>query len=178
MLFFLTLFLQNVKGWSAVGTGIAVLPWTLAFILAARAAPALSKQIGPRRLLIFAAALSAGGLYWLYHLGARSSYAAALLGPLAITGTGVGLQIMPAVSAAMARVRPEDSGAASSMLNISQRVGGAVGLAALGTVVWRTVAQHAGHHGVTTPAYRSSASTARSLSPPESCSWFSWLRWR
>ena len=75
----------------------------------------------------------------------HTTYLGGLLGPVLVTGTGLGLLFVPLSLVALSRVRDEDSGLASSLLNTGQQVGGAIGLAALGTVAWTTVANSTRH---------------------------------
>jgi EmrB/QacA subfamily drug resistance transporter len=149
--FFVTLFVQQVWGYSALRTGMAFLPLTAAMFAATGAATALVARIGARPLLLAGAAASAGGLYWLSRLAEHGTYLGGLLGPTLVTGIGLGLLFVPLQLLALARVPEADSGAAASLLNVGRQVGGAIGLAALGTVGWTVVADTA----------RASASAAR-----------------
>jgi hypothetical protein len=88
----------------------------------------------------------------------HSTYAAGLLGPGLVVGAGFGLLMVPLQLVALARVAEADSGAAASLLNASRQVGGAIGLAVLGTVAWTVVADTA--HAAAARA--TSATAARS----------------
>jgi MFS family permease len=138
--FFITLFVQDVWGYSALGTGVAFLPLTAVLLVASGAATALVPRIGARPLLLAGGAASAGGLYWLSRLTEHGTYAGGLLGPSLMTGAGLGLMFVPLPLVALARVAEADSGVAASLLNAGRQVGGAIGLAVLGTVAWSTVA--------------------------------------
>jgi hypothetical protein len=81
-------------------------------------------------------------MYWFSHLTVHSSYLGGLLGPMLVTSVGLGMLFVPLSLVALNRVRNEDSGVASSLLNTGQQVGGAIGLAALGTVTWTTVSDN------------------------------------
>ena len=88
-----------------------------------------------------------------------TTYVSGLLGPMLVTSTGLGMLFVPLSLVALSRVRAEDSGVASSLLNTGQQVGGAIGLAALGTVTWSAVASsvksqaaHAAAAGQAVPA--------------------------
>jgi hypothetical protein len=74
------------------------------------------------------------GMAWLSRITPGTTYLAGVLGPMILFGVGMGLAMVPLTTAALAGVRPEDSGAASSMVNVTQQVGGALGLAVLVTV--------------------------------------------
>jgi predicted MFS family arabinose efflux permease len=141
--FFVTLFVQEVWGYSALRTGVAFLPLTAAMLAASAAATALVPRIGARPLLLAGGAASAGGLYWLSRMTEHGTYAGGLLGPTLLTGVGIGLLIVPLQLVALARVAEADSGVAASLLNVGRQVGGSIGLAVLGTVAWTVVAGHA-----------------------------------
>jgi len=138
--FFLTLFVQNVLGFSPVRSGLAFLPFALTIVVVSGIVSAVIGRIGARPLLLAGGALTAGGMYWFSRITAHSGYAGGLLGPILVTAAGLGLLFVPLSLVAMHRVADHDSGAASSLLNTAQQVGGAVGLAAVGSVAWTTVA--------------------------------------
>ncbi len=119
---------------------MAFLPLTVAVLAASVAATPLVPRIGARPLLLAGAAVSAGGLYWLSRLTEHGTYAGGLLGPVLVTGAGLGLLFVPLPLVALARVAEADSGVASSLLNTGRQVGGSIGLAVLGTVAWTVVA--------------------------------------
>jgi EmrB/QacA subfamily drug resistance transporter len=141
--FFVNLFVQDVWGYSALRTGVAFLPLTVALLAASGAATALVARIGARPLLLAGGAASAGGLYWLSQVTEHSTYASGLLGPSLMTGAGLGLLFVPLPLVALTRVGEGDSGVASSLLNAGRQVGGSIGLAVLGTVAWTAVANGA-----------------------------------
>ena len=151
MFFFLTLFMQDVWGWSALLTGVAYLPMVTVIMVMAAVSTQLVPRIGARPLLLAASAISAGGMYWLSRITEHSTYAAGLLGPVLVTAVGLGLLFMPLTLTALSRVDDQDAGLASSLTNSGQIIGGSIGLAILGTVAWTVFA-----HSV-----RSSASAAR-----------------
>ena len=80
--------------------------------------------------MVTGTAMAAGGMYWFSHLTEHSSYLGGLLGPMLVTSVGMGMLFVPISLVALNRVRGEDSGVASSLLNTGQQVGGAIGLAA------------------------------------------------
>jgi EmrB/QacA subfamily drug resistance transporter len=134
MFFFLTQFLQNILGYSPLQTGEAFLPITIVLFVASQAtAKYLIERIGAKPLMVGGITLSAIGLLWLTQLSATSSYPS-LLASLLLFGTGNGLAFVPLTAAALAGVAPEDSGAASGLVNVMQQVGGSLGLAILVTV--------------------------------------------
>jgi EmrB/QacA subfamily drug resistance transporter len=140
MFFFLTLFMQTVWGYSALKTGIAYLPLTMAIIVASGVAAQLVTRFGALPLLLAGSAGLAGGLFWMSRISEHSSYLTGILGPTLVAAAGLGLLFVPLNLIAMSRVPDTDSGAASSLLNAGQQVGGSIGLAVLGTLAWTTVA--------------------------------------
>jgi EmrB/QacA subfamily drug resistance transporter len=140
LFFFLTLFLQTVLGYSAIRTGVAYLPFPAGLVTASAVASQLVPRVGPRPLILAGAAMVAGGIFWLSKLTEHASYFSQLLGPQLVSSFGLGLVFVPLALVALHKVAEQDSGVASSLLNTAQQVGGAIGLALLGTVAWTTVA--------------------------------------
>jgi len=162
--FFLTLFVQDVWGYSALRAGVAFLPLTAAVLASTAATTRLVPWIGARPLLLAGAAASAGGLYWLSRLTEHGTYADGLLGPLLVTGAGLGLLFVPLSLVALAGVAEADSGVAASVLNTGRQVGGSIGLAVLGTVAWTVVANSARAEGAAAARAASPVSSARAAS--------------
>ena len=140
MFFFLTLFVQNVWGYSALKTGVSYLPMVAMIMVASAAASQLVSRIGARPLMIAGSVLGTGGMIWLSRVTEHSTYAGGLLGPMMLTATGMGLLFVPISLVSLTKVADNDAGVASSLLNVGQQVGGALGLAILGTVAWSAVA--------------------------------------
>jgi EmrB/QacA subfamily drug resistance transporter len=140
MFFFLTLFLQDVWGYSALKTGIAYLPMISTVMVASGISSQLINRIGARPLMVAGTAIAAGGMFWLSRITENSHYASGLLGPMMVTALGMGLVFVPLSLVALAKVADNDAGVASSLLNTGQQVGGSIGLAILGTVAWSAVA--------------------------------------
>jgi EmrB/QacA subfamily drug resistance transporter len=138
--FFLVLFVQDVWGYSALRTGEAFLPLTVAMLAASATATALVSRTGPRPLLLAGGAAIGGGLYWLSRMTEHGTYAGGLLGPTLLAGAGFGLLVVPLQLTALGGVAGADSGVAASLLNAGRQVGGCIGLAVLGTVAWTVVA--------------------------------------
>ena len=143
MFFFLTLFIQQVWGYSPIQSGIAYLPFVGAILVATGLASQLVPRIGARPLMLIGAAMGTGGLFWLSRVTAHSTYVNGLLGAMIVTAFGFGLMFVPLSLIALSKVREEDTGVASSLLNTGQQVGGSIGLAILGTVAWSAVANNA-----------------------------------
>ncbi|MGA5900323.1 MFS transporter [Streptomyces venetus] len=140
LFFFLTLFMQSVLGYSAIQSGIAYLPFAVGVVAGSALASPLVARIGARPLILTGAAAVAAGTFWFSRLTEHSGYTGDLLGPLLLTSFGLGLVFVPLSLVSLHNVAERDSGVASSLLNTGQQVGGAVGLAVLGTVAWTAVA--------------------------------------
>ena len=141
--FFLTIFVQDVLGYSPMRSGVAFLPFAGTLVVISGLAGHLVARAGARPLMITGAAATSGGMYWFSHISVHTTYASGLLGPSLVTAAGLGLLFVPLSLVALTGVRDDDSGLASSLLNAGQQVGGAIGLAALGTVAWAAVANTA-----------------------------------
>jgi hypothetical protein len=140
MFFFLTIFVQTVWGYSALRTGTGYLPMVAAVMVMVWVSVKLVPRIGARPLLLAGSAAGAAGMFWLSRLSEHSTYAGGLLGPMLVTGAGLGMLSMPLTLVAMNKVDERDAGLASSLRNVGQQVGGSIGLAILGTVAWTVVA--------------------------------------
>jgi EmrB/QacA subfamily drug resistance transporter len=140
LFFFLTLFIQTVLGYSAIRSGISYLPFAVGVVIASALASQLVPRIGPRPLIVAGTAMVAGGMFWFSRVTEHAGYAGDLLGPQLVSSFGLGLVFVPLALVALHNVAERDSGVASSLLNTAQQVGGAIGLALLGTVAWTTVA--------------------------------------
>ena len=140
LFFFLTLFIQTVLGYSPIRAGIAFLPFAVGVVAASTLASPLVARIGPRPLILAGAAMVAGGTFWFSRLTEHAGYAGPLLGPMLVSSFGLGLVFVPLALVSLHNVAEQDTGVASSLLNTAQQVGGAVGLALLGTVAWTAVA--------------------------------------
>jgi EmrB/QacA subfamily drug resistance transporter len=160
MFFFLTLFVQHVWGYSALRTGVAYLPMVGMIMAMAGISTQLVPRVGARPLLIGASAISVGGMFWLSRINEHSTYVGGLLGPMLVTAAGLGLLFMPATLVALSRVADRDAGLASSLPNVGQQVGGAIGLAILGTVAWTVVADTARHSAAVAKAAAIAAAKA------------------
>ncbi|HUB71244.1 MAG TPA: MFS transporter [Acidimicrobiales bacterium] len=134
MWYFLSLYMQNVLGYSALRAGLAFLPMALAIVVGAQTASRILPKSGVRPLLFVGAALATAGFAWLTQVQAHSSYLAHIFGPGCIISLAIGLLFPALASAATAGVSYSEAGLASGVLNTSRQVGGSVGLAALATI--------------------------------------------
>jgi EmrB/QacA subfamily drug resistance transporter len=145
MFFFLTQFVQDILGFSPLAAGFAFLPMTLTVFGVSRAAPRLLPRFGSTRLMVAGMLPVIGGMAWLAQVSAQTTYLGGVLGPMLLIGAGMGLVFVPLTVVSLAGVAPADSGAASSMVNVTQQVGGSLGLAILITVfgtAYRNTARH------------------------------------
>jgi len=145
MFFFLTQFVQNVLGFSPLKAGLAFLPMTVAVFGSARAASRLLPRFGPKPLTVAGIAVTAVGMVWLAQVSATTSYAPGVLGPMLLFGIGIGFPFVALTLVALSGVEPRDTGAASSLVNVVQQVGGSLGLAILVTVFGSATRNAASH---------------------------------
>jgi predicted MFS family arabinose efflux permease len=145
MFYFLTQFVQEILGFSPLLAGISFLPMTGALFLVSRLSPRLLTRFGARTLMIAGLVPALAGMAWLSRISPGTGYAAGVLGPMLLLGAGMGVAFVPLTMASLAGVRPEHSGAASSMVNVTQQVGGSLGLAILVTAFSTSVRNAARH---------------------------------
>jgi predicted MFS family arabinose efflux permease len=151
MYFFVSLYLQEVAGFSPLRTGLAILPAGVMTLLGALAAPRLVARIGARVQLVVGPAISAIGLLWMSSLAFGEGYMSHMFGPLALFGLGIGITFVPMTLAATAGVPPSQSGLASGLINTTRQIGGAVGLAVLATLAAGTTrSDHSIGHSIQT----------------------------
>ncbi|HVF78881.1 MAG TPA: MFS transporter [Solirubrobacteraceae bacterium] len=134
MFFFLSRYMQEVLGYSALKAGLSYLPLALAIIGSAGAASVLVTKLGFKKVLITGMALVAIALVWLAQVPVDGSYLSNLLVPMVIAAIGLGFAFVPVTIAAVSGVSEDESGLASGLINTSQQIGGALGLAVLGTI--------------------------------------------
>jgi MFS family permease len=133
--FLAVLYLQRVLGYDAVGTGAAFLPISLTIgVLSLGFSARLNARFGPRNVLVPALAAIVVGLFLLSRVPVDGHYVADLLPAMVLLGIGGGLTFPALMTLAMSSAAPEDSGLASGLVNTTQQVGGALGLAILATV--------------------------------------------
>jgi len=134
MFFFLTLYLQQVLGYSALKTGVAYLPVSLTLIGASALASRLVDRFTPKPVLCFGLFVSTVGFVLLTRISGHSDYASHILPAMVVLGLGLGMAFVPITIAATNGVPTGDSGLASGLLNTTQQVGGSLGLAILSSV--------------------------------------------
>ena len=134
MFFLITLYLQQVLGQDALEAGLSYLPLAISIILAAGIAGQLVTRIGFKPVLVTGLLFVAVALAWFNQISPDGSYLADVLGPSILAGIGLGLSFVPVTIAAMSGTIPEEAGLASGLINTSQQIGGALGLAILASI--------------------------------------------
>ena len=123
---------------------------TAALFGVSRLAPRLVSRFRPWTLMVTGMLPVVAGMAWLSRIAPGTGYLAGVLGPMVLIGAGMGVVFVPLTMASLSGVRPEDSGAASSMVNVMQQVGGSLGLAVLVTAAGGAMGHAAGQavHGM------------------------------
>jgi EmrB/QacA subfamily drug resistance transporter len=132
--FFLTQFVQDVLGFSPLAAGLSFVPMTAALFATSRLAPRMVTRFSPKALMIGGLLPVVGGMAWLGQLSVGTRYFPGVLIPMLLLGLGMGVAFVPLTMASLTGVPPKESGAAASMVNVMQQVGGSLGLAILVTV--------------------------------------------
>jgi EmrB/QacA subfamily drug resistance transporter len=145
---FLTYYLQQVRGYSPLTTGLLFLPMIAGILVTSNLASIVGlPRIGPRDLIATGMLLGAAGMAYLTQVTATSSYVTSVLPSLIILGLGFGTIFAPAINTATFGVARKDSGVASALVNTMQQVGGSIGTSALSTVALTAAASYlAAHH--------------------------------
>jgi EmrB/QacA subfamily drug resistance transporter len=132
--FFVSLYMQNILGFSAVQTGAAFLPMTILIILIAPLAGRVSDRIGSRSLMTSGMVLVAIQLLWFSRLGVNETFFDLLPGFL-VGGVGMALVMTPSAAAAVRSVPVDQAGVGSAVLNAFRQVGGSLGIAIMGAII-------------------------------------------
>jgi EmrB/QacA subfamily drug resistance transporter len=133
-LFFISLYLQQVLGDSALRAGMSMLPLALILMTGVVVSKRLIPTVGPKRLLVIGGLVTAAGMTWLSTLPTHSSYLTHILAPTLLAGAGMSIMLLPITVAATTGIDPRDGGVASGLINMGRQLGGALGLAVLVTV--------------------------------------------
>ena len=129
MFFFLTQFVQDILRFSPLRAGVSFLPMTAVLLGVSQLSSRLVSRFRPWTLMVAGMLPVVAGMTWLSRISPGTGYLAGILGPMVLIGAGMGVVFVPLTMASLSGVRPEDSGAASSMVNVMQQVGGSLGLA-------------------------------------------------
>jgi EmrB/QacA subfamily drug resistance transporter len=144
---FLTYYLQNSLGYSAVRTGVAFLPMTgILVVVSGVASTVLVTRVSPRLIIPTGMAISAVAMYLLTRIGLETGYASHILPAMLLLGVGLGLVFSSAFGLGTFGVHANDSGVASAMVNTTQQIGGSVGTALLNTIAASAATSYAASH--------------------------------
>jgi hypothetical protein len=150
---FLIYYMQLNLGYSAVKSGVALLPMVVVIgVMANVGNIVLMPRFGPKPLVILGLLGNAVGMAWLTRIGVHSGYVSALLGPLVVTGFGSGLIFSAAANTGTFGVAPRDAGIASASVNTGQQLGGAIGTALLNTIAASATTSYLARHAHGRPA--------------------------
>jgi predicted MFS family arabinose efflux permease len=145
MWFFVSLYLQQVLGYSPLEAGLAFLPMTLTIIVGSTVASRLTSRRGAKPLLVGGMTLQAIGLLLFSGISPHGSYVSDVLAPSLLVAAGIGTAFVPVTITAVGGVAPGEAGLASGLVNTSRQMGGALGLAILATVATARTASFGGH---------------------------------
>jgi len=134
MFLMLTLYMQQVLGYSPIKTGVGYLAVAVSAILWSGVAAQLTTRVGVKSVLVTGMTALTGGLVYFTQVSVHGSYLADLLPGFLLVGVGLGFSFVPISIAALAGVGPAEAGLASGLFNTSQQIGGALGIAALSTI--------------------------------------------
>ncbi|MFD5132418.1 MFS transporter [Streptomyces olindensis] len=134
MWFFMTLYAQNVLGYTPWEAGLALAPSSLAVIIGSKLAPRLMRGAGPRTVAVLGTLVAVAGFAWQSTMTADGSYATAILFPGILMMLGAGLAATPLASLATSGAPPAEAGLVSGLVNTSRTMGGSLGLAVLSTL--------------------------------------------
>ncbi|WEH42097.1 DHA2 family efflux MFS transporter permease subunit [Streptomyces sp. AM 2-1-1] len=134
MWYFMTVYTQNVLGYTPLQAGLALLPTSVAIVLGSKLAPRFMARTGAKPMALTGVLLTVAGFGWQSTLGADSTYATGILMPGVLMAFGMGFVSTPLASLATSGAAPGDAGLVSGLVNTSRTMGGALGLAVLSTV--------------------------------------------
>ncbi|GAA4707857.1 MFS transporter [Nocardioides conyzicola] len=134
MFFLVVQYVQRVLGFGPLESGFAFLPFSLGIFAMSRVTPWLIGRLGPRTMMMLGTAALAVGYAWLSTIGTGDTYLGAVFGPMLIAGLATGFVFMPITATVLAGVEPEHAGSASGLLQTTQQLGAAVGVAVIVSV--------------------------------------------
>ncbi len=134
MFFFISLYMQQVLGFSAIEAGLSYLPLSVLIIASAGIGGQLVTKVGYKPVLAAGTLFIVAGLAWFSRVSVDGSFAADVLGPSMLAAVGLGFAFVTTTIAAVSGVEEKESGLASGLINTSQQIGGALGLAILATI--------------------------------------------
>jgi EmrB/QacA subfamily drug resistance transporter len=158
MFFFVTLYMQNVLGFSRIQAGAAYIPTTFGVAISSAIAAKLFARTGTRPIIIAGTLLGAAGVFWLSHIPVQGSYFSDLLPGLLIMSAGLGAVFVGVTTAAQAGVPPDKAGLAAALINTSTWLGGALGIAIASAIstsrAHHLLAAHATTHDALTSGFQ------------------------
>ena len=134
MFFFISLYMQQVLGYSAIKSGLSYLPLAVGIIISAGIASGLVTKVGFKPVLVAGLVLTAIGLVWFAQVDVDGTYLGDILFPSLLAAVGLGFAFVSMTIAAVSGIEHEQTGLASGLINTSQQVGGALGLAILASI--------------------------------------------
>jgi len=140
---FLTYYLQQTLAYSPVVTGFAILPIAGGIAVAANLSTiVLMPRFGPKPLVATGFVVAAGAMTWFAQLGPHTGYVDGVLGPIILTGAGLGMVIAPSINTGTFGVAPRDAGVASATVTVGQQLGASIGTSLLNTIFASAVASY------------------------------------
>jgi len=144
---FLTYYLQETLGYSPVVTGFAFLPFAGGIAIAANMSTiVLMPRVGPKPIVTAGMLVGAGAMTWFAQLGAHTAYATGVLGPIILTGVGLGMVIAPSINTGTYGVAPQDAGVASATVTVGQQLGASIGTSFLNTIFASAITSYVAAH--------------------------------
>jgi EmrB/QacA subfamily drug resistance transporter len=144
---FLTYYLQQTLGYTPIVTGFAFLPIVGGIAVAANLSTiVLMPRIGPKPLVPAGMLVGAGAMVWFAQMGTHTAYVDGVLGPLILTGIGLGMVIAPSINTGTYGVAPQDAGVASATVTVGQQLGASIGTSLLNTIFASAVASYIAAH--------------------------------
>ncbi|HEY1355824.1 MAG TPA: MFS transporter [Solirubrobacterales bacterium] len=134
MFFFITLYMQQVLGYSPIHAGLSYLPLALVIMASAGIASQLVTKVGYKPVLATGMLFIVAGLLWFSQISVGGGFLTDILGPSVLAAAGLGFAFVTTTIAAVSGVREEEAGLASGLINTSQQIGGALGLAVLSAI--------------------------------------------
>ncbi|GAA1501587.1 MFS transporter [Streptomyces synnematoformans] len=132
--YFLSLYMQNVLGYTPIEAGLGFVPHSLTIVAASKLAPRLLARTGAKALAVTGVLMAAAGYLWQSTAGAGGEYVTDIVGPGILMMAGVGFMITPLAHLATSGAPADDAGVVSGVMNTSRTMGGSLGLAVLSTV--------------------------------------------
>jgi MFS family permease len=158
MFFFVTLYMQNVLGFSQIQAGSAYVPTTFGVAIASGVSSQLFVRVGTRPIIVAGALLGAGGVFWLSQIPVHGSYLTDLLPGLLLMSAGLGAVFVGVTTAAQAGVPPDKAGLAAALINTSTWLGAALGIAIFSAIstsrAHHLLADHATAHTALTSGFQ------------------------